>query len=202
MSVARPSCRSTRRSPPGKRTSTSPSPCVAAATATALEPDAVVSPTPRSHTRALTSPGPSMRATCTFVRSGKRGCVSNRGPMRGSSFGSPRTTACGLPTETRTTSRPSIRSGGNTSTSPRSDSYAPAAPDPLRREHLHLAELRLVQPAADAAHVDDARADVHSREVVTGALHEPRAGDARSVPRHLRVRSIRIHDRYVHGVAL
>ncbi len=77
----------TRRSPPGKCTSTSPSPCVAAATATALEPDAVVSPTPRSQTRAVTSPGASMRATCTFVRFGKRGCVSSSGPIVGSSRG-------------------------------------------------------------------------------------------------------------------
>src|SRR5438477_432350 len=47
ISVARPSSSRTRRSPPGKWTSTSPSPCVAAATATALEPDALVSPTCR-----------------------------------------------------------------------------------------------------------------------------------------------------------
>ena len=40
---------------------TSPSPCVAAATATALVPDAAVSPTPRSQTRAVTTPGPSTR---------------------------------------------------------------------------------------------------------------------------------------------
>ena len=57
---------------------TSPSPCVAAATATALVPDDSVSPTPRSQTRAVTSPGASTRATWTFVRSGKRACVSSQ----------------------------------------------------------------------------------------------------------------------------
>ena len=61
VSHARPSARRTRRSPPGKWTSTSPSRCVAAATATALVPEAAVSPTPRSQTRAVTSPGRSMR---------------------------------------------------------------------------------------------------------------------------------------------
>ena len=39
-----------------------------------LVPDAAVSPTPRSHTRAVTSPGRSTSATWTFVRSAKRGC--------------------------------------------------------------------------------------------------------------------------------
>ncbi len=75
---------------------TSPSPCVAAATATALVPDAAVSPTPRSQTRAVTSPRRSTRATCTFVRSGKRGCASSRGPSSPIWLGSPLTTACGI----------------------------------------------------------------------------------------------------------
>ena len=56
-------------------------------------PEALVSPTPRSHTRAVTRPGESTRATCTFVRCGKRGCVSSSGPMRANSSGSPTTTA-------------------------------------------------------------------------------------------------------------
>ena len=47
----------------------------------ALVPDALVSPTPRSHTRAVTCPGASMRATWTFVRFGKRGWVSSSGPI-------------------------------------------------------------------------------------------------------------------------
>ncbi len=110
------------RSPPGKCTRTSPSPCVAAATATALEPDAVVSPTPRSQTRAVTSPGASTRATCTFVRCGKRGCVSRSGPTTGRSAGSPCTTACGLPTSTVVSSISPTVSRGPTRTSPMSDS--------------------------------------------------------------------------------
>ena len=83
---------------------------------------AVVSPTPRSQTRAVTSPGPSMRATCTFVRFGKRGCVSSSGPSRGRSSGSPTTTACGLPTSTGVSSMPATVSRAPTCTSPMSDS--------------------------------------------------------------------------------
>ena len=52
VSVARPPNRLTRRSPPGKWTSTSPSPCVAAATATALVPGRARLPhAPLPHTR-------------------------------------------------------------------------------------------------------------------------------------------------------
>src|SRR5205823_10527537 len=72
---ARPPSIRTDRSPPGNDTTTSPSPCVAAATATALVPDDSVSPAPRSQTRAVTRPGPSTRTTWTFVRFGNRGCV-------------------------------------------------------------------------------------------------------------------------------
>ena len=43
-----------------------------------------------------------LRATCTFVRCGKRGCLSSNGPTTGRSAGSPATTACGLPTSTVT----------------------------------------------------------------------------------------------------
>ena len=70
--------RGVREDPPREVDETSPSACVAAATATALVPDDSVSPTPRSQTRAVTSPGASTRATCTFVRFGKRACVSSQ----------------------------------------------------------------------------------------------------------------------------
>ena len=110
----------TRRSPPGKRTVVVPSPVQAAATATALVPDEAVSPAPRSQTRAVTSPGPSIRATWTFVRSGNLGCVSSSGPIRPISSGSPTTTACGLPTSTGTKRIPAASSGSPTETGPRS----------------------------------------------------------------------------------
>ena len=55
------------------------------ATASALEPEALVSPAPRSQTSAVTSCGPSTRTSWTLVRSGKRPAVSSRGPSRSSS---------------------------------------------------------------------------------------------------------------------
>ena len=47
------------------------------ATATALDPDALVSPAPRSQTATVTSCGPSTRTSWTFVRSGKRPFTSS-----------------------------------------------------------------------------------------------------------------------------
>ncbi len=180
MSVARPPSRRTRRSPPGKCTSTSPSPCVAAATATALEPDAVVSPTPRSQTRAVTSPGASTRATWTFVRFGKRGMRLEQRP-------DPREVV-GIADDDRV--RVADRHADDVEIR-----------DALRLGDFDVTELRLVQ-LADTPHLDDARPDAHVRDVMTGALHEPRAGDARPVARHLGVRSVRIHDRNGHVVAI
>ena len=57
----------------------------AAAAATALEPEALVSPAPRSQTSTVSSFGPSTRTSWTFVRSGKRSFVSISGPSRSSS---------------------------------------------------------------------------------------------------------------------
>ena len=70
-------------------------------------------------------PGRRSRATWTFVRFGKRSCVSSSGPIRGSSSGSPITTACGLPTSTTMTSSPAICSGSATVTAPSSCSTSP-----------------------------------------------------------------------------
>src|SRR5215213_497905 len=97
-----------------------------AASATALVPDAEVSPAPRSQTLTVSACGPSTRTSCTFVRSGKRWCVSSAGPScrSVSRSGSARTTACGLPTDTGVTSTSSAptssRSVSPTSTAPTS----------------------------------------------------------------------------------
>ena len=74
--------------------------------------------------------------------------------------------------------------------------------DPLTGDDRRGAELGLVEPVARAAHVDDTRPHPHTGGVVTRALHQPGAGDARPVAGHLRVRSIRIHDPDVHGVPI
>ena len=67
---------STRSSPPGMRTVTGlshqPFVTAAAAAATALDPEALVSPAPRSHTSTVSSLLPSTPTSWTFVRSGKR----------------------------------------------------------------------------------------------------------------------------------
>ena len=152
---------------------TSPSPCVAAATATALDPDAVVSPTPRSQTRAVTSPGRSTRATCTFVRSGKRGCVSSRGPSSSDLA--------------RVAHHDGVRVADR-------DRDQLDAVDDLRRPDLHPAQLRLVEtvlgaPHHDASWVRRARAPPPSR-----AAHQPGGGDPRPVAGHLGVRAVGVDD--------
>ena len=75
----------------------------AAAAATALEPEALVSPAPRSQTSTDSWFGPSTRTSWTFVRSGKRSWCSISGPSRSRSsrLASSRTTACGFPTRDR-----------------------------------------------------------------------------------------------------
>ena len=128
---------STRSSPPGIRTVTGvshqPFTIAAHATATALEPEALVSPAPRSQTATVTSCGPSTRTSWTFVRSGKRSFVSSCGPRRSSSSrsGSARTTACGLPTDTavNSTRSPSTStvSISPTSTSPTTIPIVPSS---------------------------------------------------------------------------
>ena len=82
---------STTRSPPGRCTMTGlshqPRATATAATATDDDPDAVVSPAPRSHTRRSDLVASRRGATSwTFVRSGKRGCVSISGPSRSRSL--------------------------------------------------------------------------------------------------------------------
>ena len=82
----------------------------AALAATALVPEALVSPAPRSQTPTVSSCSPSTRTSWTFVRSRKRSWCSTSGPSRSSSprSGSRRTTACGLPTETAVSSTCSL----------------------------------------------------------------------------------------------
>ena len=147
------------------------------ATATALVPDALVSPTPRSHTRAVTRPGPSTRTTCTFVRFGNRGCVSSSGPIRGRSSGSPTTTACGLPTST-------------------GDHARGRRPRSCRRT-LHVAQLLLDLAVRRPARDDLARRR-RARASVSAA--EPRGDDPRRVPGHLRGRAVRVPDHDVRPV--
>ena len=166
----RPSNR-TSSGPPGKRTATARRP-KAAATATALVPDDAVSPAPRSHTRASISRRRAAAPTWTFVRLGKRACVSSSGPIRGRSSGSPSTTACGLPTSTAVRRMPSTSSG---SADPR------PRPGPARR----------ARPPQHRAYLTWTDAD---RDVVAPPP-VPARGDARSVPRHLGLRSVRVPDR-------
>ena len=74
--------------------------------------------------------------------------------------------------------------------------------DVLARSDTHLAHVGLVEPVADAAHLDEPRADVHAGNPGAGAIHQPGGGDACSVARHLRERAVGIDDRDGHVVAV
>src|SRR6185312_9876464 len=91
-------------SPPGRRTfplrSMSPRRDAATTVAQAAEPQASVSPAPRSHTSALTSSRARTWAKVTLAFSGKIGSASIRGPRSAASMRSrsgTKNTACGLP---------------------------------------------------------------------------------------------------------
>ena len=73
--------------------------------------------------------------------------------------------------------------------------------DALARDDLRLAEVGLVEIAL-APDLHRARPDANARKVGAGSLHEPGAGDARPVSRHLRVRAVGIHDRDLDLVAV
>ena len=147
---------------------------------TPLQPRPRSTPTIRSlplhapTTRASMSREPSRRATCTFVRSGKRAFVSRSGPTRGSSAGSPSTTACGFPTSTGVNDTPATCSRARTTTGPRSCSTKP----PPRR--------CAVTSRAPDLHCDPSRAC---------PLRQPARSDPGAVARHLRARPVRVPDR-------
>src|SRR5207253_2901663 len=94
----------------------------AAATALALVPDASVYPAPRSQISARTRARSITSHSCTFVRSGNAGWRSRWGPSSRQRFfvtGCPKTTQCGLPTETSTAlTRPAGVSSSTCSGSP------------------------------------------------------------------------------------
>ena len=74
--------------------------CAATAVAQAAEPQARVSPAPRSQTRSLIRRGSITCATEMLARSGKSGWCSSKGPIRARSMASTSPTqkiACGLP---------------------------------------------------------------------------------------------------------
>ena len=105
-----------------------------AATATALVPDDGVSPAPRSHTSAVTSEGPSKRASWTFVRSGKRGWRSTSGPRRRSSAGQARARARRADCRPRPASARRPRRPRRWSRAARSRPCRPASRPSCRRE--------------------------------------------------------------------
>src|SRR5579862_4193265 len=96
--------------PPSSSTSTlsSTSPRLYAATATAQAPvpQALVMPTPRSHTRMTRWPRSRTVTTSTLVRAGNIGWASSLGPSAATSPAN--STQCGLPTFTAAASSPSI----------------------------------------------------------------------------------------------
>ena len=160
---------------PGKCTSTSPSPCVAAATATALVPDAVVSPTPRSQTRAVTSPGPSTRTTWTFVRFGKaRMRLEQRADLAD-------------PCRVADHDRVRVADG---------DRRQLDAGDASRARPTSTApELRLVQAVADAPHVAPSRGPTRTRATSLPVRAISQAAAMRvPLPGHLGARAVRVHD--------
>ncbi len=152
----------------------------AAAAATELEPDAVVSPAPRSQIPMRSSCGPTTRTNWTLVRSGKRSWFSTSGPSSAisASAKSRRITACGFPTETgvkvRRSPPTSSSSGGPTSTAPTSSAT--------------------IVPSTRAV-----ATRVPKRSVMSGPalLGEPRGGDPRTVPGELRLGAVRVPDLHV-----
>ena len=178
VSQARPPSSRTRRSPPGRRTG-HPRPrraCAAAATATALVPDALVSPTPRSQTRTVRRSGARRRATTwTFVRFGEAHVrLEQRPEPRDVLPGRRRRPRAGCRPTHGPRSSPSIRSGSPTSTSPTSCSTRPS-------------------PSIRATMSARARRG-SSRPRRAGALREPAGGDARAVPRELGDRAVGVPD--------
>ena len=174
----------TTSSPPGIATRTGlehqPRATATAATATADEPDAAVSPAPRSQTSTETLSGGSGMASCTFVRRGKRGCVSMAGPRRNRSSresASRSTTACGLPTSAVT--MPSRSPATSSTSSSPTETSAKLLADHVGRSRNGANELAL-------------GLDLDFRQ--SALPEQPRGGDASAVAGELRGRAVGIPD--------
>ena len=173
-------CRRTRRSPPG----TARAPRRRRASPRQRRPRSCrtrSSPPRRAPTRARSRrPGRRPATTCTFVRPGSADGSRAAARCAPASSGSPTTTACGFPTDTDVNSMPATS----------------------RAVDLTAPDLRLVRAVAEHARDDTVRGPTRIVRRSTGAVSQPRSGDARAVARHLGGRAVGVPDHDLDVVAV